>query len=76
MFLGGGPTPPSHCLVILYPKGLSWSKLQSLRSEGLGNTVASEIKLRREVPLDSLTAWSKTVQKQGEDGSRRQMRGA
>ena len=40
---------------------LSWSKPQSLRSEGAGNTAASEIKLRREVPPGSLKAWSRTV---------------
>ena len=43
------------------PDDQNKSKLQSLRSEGLGNTAASEIKLRREVLPGSLKAWSWTV---------------
>ena len=53
MFLGVGQhpataqgNPPSE--------GLSRSRLDSLRSEGLGNTGSSEIKLRREVVAGSL----------------------
>ena len=42
-------------------EGQHKSKPQSLRSEGLGNTAASEIKLRREVPPGSLMIWSQTV---------------
>ena len=46
------PTPPEH---------QKRSKLQSLGSEVLGNTVASEIKLKKEVSSGNLTAKSHTV---------------
>ena len=54
------------------PEGKNGSKPQSLRSERLGITAASEIKFRREVLPGNLMAWSWDNVKVGADTSWRQ----
>lgn len=64
---------PGHCSVIPSAEGRTGSKLQSLRSGGLGKAVASETKLRKAVLPG---AWSQIVWKRGVDRNRRRRMGA
>ena len=61
MFLGAAGTQPLLGEPPPLPEHQKRSKLQSLGSEVLGNTVASEIKLKKEVSSGNLTAKSHTV---------------